>query len=116
MIYLRVLVVVITLPLYIGACSVAEGNETPERTRTALVKASDSLGGFCGFQTNGACSNDTDCTTGGASGHVCQSTSEEMILTTAEWTECYDAKAYGVSCACVKNACQWTKSNNNKNK
>ena len=65
------------------------------------------VSGFCGWSTNGPCAGDADCMTGGCSGQVCQSTSEGPIITTCEWTDCYSAKAYGVSCGCVDNQCTW---------
>jgi len=62
---------------------------------------------FCGTSTRGQCSSDVDCITGGCSGQVCQSRSEEPVITTCEYTECYNAQAYGVTCGCVNNKCQW---------
>jgi eight-cysteine-cluster-containing protein len=70
-------------------------------------KCVDAAGGFCGWSTNGPCASDADCMTGGCSGQVCQSTSEDPIITTCEWTDCYAAKAYGVSCGCLSSTCQW---------
>lgn len=63
--------------------------------------------GFCGTSTNGQCSTDSDCMTGGCSGQVCQSKSEEPVITTCEYTECYNAQIYGVTCGCLDNKCQW---------
>jgi len=62
---------------------------------------------FCGWSTNGACSSDSECVTGGCSGQVCQSTSEEPVATTCEWRNCYDASKYGLSCGCVVGECKW---------
>jgi eight-cysteine-cluster-containing protein len=70
-------------------------------------KCVSELGGFCGWSSNGPCAADADCVTGGCSGQVCQSISEEPVITTCEWSECYSAKAYGVSCGCVNATCQW---------
>jgi eight-cysteine-cluster-containing protein len=64
--------------------------------------------GFCGTSTNGHCETDDDCKRAGCSGQVCQSTSEESIVTTCEYKECYDADAYDMNCGCVNNACQWS--------
>jgi len=64
---------------------------------------------FCGWSTAGLCSNDSDCMTGGCSGQVCQSTSEEPVVTTCEYSECYNAEAYGLSCGCVNGRCEWKK-------
>ncbi len=66
------------------------------------------VSGFCGSSTNGACSTDSDCMKGGCSGQVCQGKSEEPIITTCEFRECYDSVRYGVSCGCVSNKCQWS--------
>ncbi len=62
---------------------------------------------FCGISTNGTCSQDSDCATGGCSGQVCQSTSEQPVITNCMYSDCYDAKTYGVSCGCVSGKCQW---------
>ncbi len=64
--------------------------------------------GFCGISTSGICSSDGDCLTDGCSGEVCRSVSEEGIVTTCEYLDCYDDTAYGVSCGCVESQCQWT--------
>lgn len=63
--------------------------------------------GFCGWSTNGTCSGDGDCVSGGCSGQVCQGASEEPVITTCEYRECYDAQAYGISCGCVSGSCGW---------
>jgi len=68
---------------------------------------SSRIGDFCGRSTNGQCSSDADCITGGCSGQVCQSKSEEPVITTCEYTECYNAQTYGVICSCVNSKCQW---------
>lgn len=62
---------------------------------------------FCGTSTYGACISDANCIADGCSGQVCRSASEESIITTCEWTECYDKEAFGVSCDCVNEQCQW---------
>ena len=63
---------------------------------------------FCGWSTNGSCSSDSGCTTGGCSGQVCQSINEEPVVTTCEYRECYDDEAYGLECGCVNGQCQWS--------
>jgi len=63
--------------------------------------------GFCGRSTNGPCNQDSDCISGGCSGQVCQSKSEEPIITTCEYKECYNAAAYNLTCGCKNNQCQW---------
>ncbi|NYZ77745.1 eight-cysteine-cluster domain-containing protein [Candidatus Micrarchaeota archaeon] len=63
--------------------------------------------GFCGSSTDGPCSSDADCMSGGCSGQVCQSKSEEPVVTTCEYRECYNAAAYGLSCGCVGGNCEW---------
>ncbi len=63
--------------------------------------------GFCGTSTNGECSADSDCTSGGCSGQVCQSKSEEPMITTCEYRDCYNAEEYGVKCSCVTGTCAW---------
>lgn len=63
--------------------------------------------GFCGWATNGPCSNNSDCTIGGCSSQVCQSKSEEPVITTCEYKECYNASKYGMICGCTENTCQW---------
>ncbi len=64
-------------------------------------------GKFCGWSTTGACSDNSDCMTGGCSGQVCQSKNEEPVTTTCEWRECYDAVQYAMTCGCVDGKCEW---------
>lgn len=64
---------------------------------------------FCGSSTLGKCADNTDCTAGGCSGQVCQSISEESIISTCEYQDCYDAKKFGLTCDCLNQQCQWTK-------
>jgi len=66
-----------------------------------------SAAGFCGTSTNYACSNDSDCITGGCSGQVCQAAAEPPVITTCEYRECYSAQAYGVGCGCHSGKCRW---------
>jgi eight-cysteine-cluster-containing protein len=63
--------------------------------------------GFCGTSTNGACSQDSDCITGGCSSQVCQAASEPAAITDCMYRECYNAQAYGVSCGCSSGKCRW---------
>jgi eight-cysteine-cluster-containing protein len=72
-----------------------------------LQSPAENLNSFCGTSTNGQCSTDADCMTGGCSGQVCQSRSEEQVITTCEYTECYNASAYNLTCKCVDKKCQW---------
>jgi eight-cysteine-cluster-containing protein len=62
---------------------------------------------FCGWSTYGSCLSDSDCQKGGCSGQVCQSESEEPVITTCEFRECYNAELYEVYCKCSEDACQW---------
>jgi len=62
---------------------------------------------FCGSSTKGECNSDADCVTGGCSGQICQSKSEEQLTTTCEFKECYRASDYGLSCRCINNQCIW---------
>ena len=64
---------------------------------------------FCGSSTDGECTIDSDCATGGCSGQVCQSVSEEPVVTTCEWRDCYSARTYGFGCMCMDGSCQWVK-------
>jgi len=66
--------------------------------------------GFCGWSTGGECESDADCMAGGCSGQVCQSKKEAPVVTTCEYRECYSAANYGLSCSCVNNKCEWSKS------
>jgi eight-cysteine-cluster-containing protein len=63
--------------------------------------------GFCGWSTNASCSIDSDCVIGGCSGQVCQSASEKPIITSCEYSACYDANAYGKGCGCSEGKCRW---------
>lgn len=72
-----------------------------------LLSPSGDINSFCGTSTNGQCSSDADCIAGGCSGQVCQSKTEEPAVTTCEYRDCYNAAAFGLSCKCVNNKCQW---------
>lgn len=99
--------------------NLAEGNYTvefffenkPMRETTTLETFNNILvgqkTGFCGRSTNGKCDDDFDCITSGCSGQICQSINEDPIITTCEWRDCYNAKAYSLECKCVDNKCQW---------
>jgi eight-cysteine-cluster-containing protein len=63
---------------------------------------------FCGFSTDGQCSADAECITGGCSGQVCLSVHDELMATTCEYRECYNNELYGLTCGCVNNKCQWS--------
>lgn len=63
---------------------------------------------FCGWSTYGKCSTDADCVTDGCSGQVCRSVNDKPVVTTCEFLPCYNSRAYGVSCKCVSNMCQWS--------
>ena len=62
---------------------------------------------FCGWSTEGDCFSDKDCMGGGCSGQVCQSINEESVLTTCEYRDCYNSRAYALECRCVNNKCKW---------
>ena len=85
--------------------SVADGSVTD--TKTSRITDEE----FCGSSTEGSCSEDDDCVAGGCSGQVCASKNEEPIMTTCEYTECYDAEKYGVSCVCAEGKCRWSNEN-----
>jgi eight-cysteine-cluster-containing protein len=57
--------------------------------------------GFCGSSTQGPCAGDSDCVTSGCSGQICQSVQEEPIITTCEYSDCFNAEKYGMECKCV---------------
>jgi eight-cysteine-cluster-containing protein len=57
--------------------------------------------GFCGSSTQGPCSSDSECITGGCSGQVCQSVREQSVTTTCEYSDCYNAEKYGMKCKCI---------------
>lgn len=62
---------------------------------------------FCGTSTQGVCDSDADCVTDGCSGQICRSASEQAVITTCEWRECYDDKKFGVKCSCIGGGCRW---------
>lgn len=80
------------------------GVESLDEARTITPSPKES---FCGTSTNGECSIDSDCTAGGCSGQVCQSKTEEPMITTCEYRDCYNAEEYGVKCSCASGACAW---------
>jgi len=63
---------------------------------------------FCGSSTQGPCSSDSDCITGGCSGQVCQSVQEEPVISTCDYRDCYNAEKYGKACRCVNPTAQVT--------
>lgn len=65
------------------------------------------LDAFCGWSTNATCTSDDECTTGGCSSQVCQGVSEEPVVTTCEYLECYNSVVLGFECGCVNNECKW---------
>jgi eight-cysteine-cluster-containing protein len=91
------------------ACVVAEETKTAEINWmcTGLIP-SPIKEPFCGTSTNGSCTEDADCITGGCSGQVCQGRTEEPVITTCEYRDCYRATDYGLGCKCVDNKCQWS--------
>lgn len=94
-----------------GVCVFSDGSECEEWAffRRECKPLSEKKEGFCGWSTLGKCLTDLDCTKGGCSGQICQSKQEEPIITTCEWIDCYDAKAYKMECKCVNKQCQWYK-------
>ena len=54
------------------------------------------------------CTSDSDCTTGGCSGTICQSKNTEPIFTTCEYLPEY-ACYKQINCACIDTKCQWDK-------
>ncbi len=87
-------------------------NETETETATPedTPKSNTPQEEFCGWSTQGNCSTDADCVTGGCSSQVCQSTFEDPVMTTCEYKECYNAALYDMECKCVEGACQWSQS------
>ena len=75
-----------------GTC----GQPTPQPPET----------GFCGWATGAPCLHDSDCKAGGCSGQVCGARDQGM-MTTCEYSECYDAEKYHASCLCVNGICGW---------
>ena len=61
-----------------------------------------------GSASGDGCSSDNDCTRGGCSGTICQSRSEEPVISTCEWLPEY-ACYQQITCGCVKGSCVWEK-------
>jgi|GEM_PF-1764311 len=89
------------------ACVVSETGKVEINWRCTGALLPVLSGGFCGSSTNGTCKTDDDCMKGGCSGEICQSRSEELMLATCEWKECYDAEGYDMECRCIGGGCQW---------
>jgi eight-cysteine-cluster-containing protein len=66
---------------------------------------------FCGTSTHGTCEEDEDCIVGGCSNSVCQSKSEEPMVTTCIYSECQNAEKYDAECSCVDKKCKWDRLN-----
>lgn len=94
------------------ACVVNEETKTAEInwrcTGVIPEKGEESKEDFCGISTEGLCSSDSDCITGGCSGQVCQSKNQEPVVTICDMKECYNAAKYGLECKCLNNKCQWS--------
>jgi eight-cysteine-cluster-containing protein len=103
-----VLIVVILVAGCVGQQGTAAnpGNNATANNTNATVPPST---GFCGTSTRAACSSDADCVRGGCSSQVCYGKSEPPSATTCEWTECYDAQKYNMTCGCVGGKCAWSK-------
>lgn len=95
-----------------GVCIFKGGKECEEwaffRGECKKEEAKDN---FCGRSTYGKCSGNSDCIAGGCSGQICQAKSEEPIVSTCEYTDCYNAETYKLECQCVEKKCQWNKNN-----
>ena len=85
-----------------------EGSRELDKTWIKQIEKTLTLEEFCGWSTYGNCSSDSDCTSGGCSGQVCQSKYEEPVITTCEWRDCFDASKYGLKCRCIDGRCQWS--------
>ena len=104
---MRLAMALAVLAMIMSAGCVGSGPGPQNGTSTTANGAPTTVAGFCGRSTGGSYSSDTDCTTGGCSGQVCQSKSEEGAVTTCEYAECYDAAKYGLSCKCQGGGCRW---------
>ena len=93
----------IILTLFLTSFIVAQ----PKITSYATEDNNGNEEKFCGTSTYGACEKHTDCIKAGCSSSVCQSTSEEDIITTCEYKECYNYQKYKMGCLCIENQCQW---------
>jgi eight-cysteine-cluster-containing protein len=54
----------------------------------------------------GGCTKNADCTRGGCSGTICQSSNEEQVVTTCGYLPEYDCYK-DITCGCVNGACDW---------
>ena len=85
-------------------------DESPFKASNGESKENSAFrGDFYGTSTFGNCVIDSDCLTGGCSGQICHSKSEESVITTCEYKDCYNAQDYDLKCGCVQNKCQWGK-------
>jgi len=91
---------------YPEQCLTSDGKKFVDQKNIDMVNPASQ---FCGSSTKGKCATNTDCITGGCSGQICQSASEESIISTCEYQDCYDAQKFGLSCRCLNQQCQWAK-------
>ncbi len=61
-----------------------------------------------GSSTHGKCSIDDDCITGGCNGEICQSKSEEPLMSICVYDPPYP-KDFGYECKCIDQECMWFK-------
>lgn len=61
-----------------------------------------------GLSTNGTCSSDNDCSVGGCNSEICQSKSEEPMVSICVYDPPYP-KDLDCSCRCLDNKCMWAK-------
>ena len=94
----RQLIFTLTVVIVLGGCAAI--SDSPQINKELRKD-------FCGFSTFGRCSSDIDCMKGGCSGQACQSRYEKPVITICDMRQCYDAKAYGLGCKCIRNKCQW---------
>ncbi len=102
-----ILFVIIFLPLFaLDGCAFSDSS--PESKND---NGSKDVARFCGWSTEAPCSNNSDCEAGGCSGQVCLGIRED-IVTTCEWTDCYDAEKFSMACGCVEGKCKWFEGGN----
>jgi len=74
----------------------------------ASCGSSGDLASFCGNSTQGPCNADADCLTSGCGGEICQSNTEDPLVSECIYRECSDTSLHDVRCACQDAHCRWS--------
>jgi eight-cysteine-cluster-containing protein len=100
----KILIFILCAALWLPAC---KSKTSTGSDQVAVQENTTAAKEFCGVSSSGPCKDNSECKAGGCSGQVCYAASEGEPITTCEYRDCYNAKAFRVECRCVDDKCQW---------